>query len=223
MRSIPAWAGETRTYTGAIVLSVVYPRVGGGNAAALILPFYIAGLSPRGRGKPAVPFGPGILVRSIPAWAGETPGGKSPPQRTQVYPRVGGGNSVRRSPTTTARGLSPRGRGKRSISRSPPVVRRSIPAWAGETPAIIANSLMGRVYPRVGGGNEAGHQVFHPGGGLSPRGRGKPRSPARMSLRLRSIPAWAGETADGHTRTGTVTVYPRVGGGNATAFPTIIP
>ena len=95
-RSIPAWAGETRHDRGVGGQSGVYPRVGGGN------PFYAptiaagAGLSPRGRGKHAVPKRRKRVSRSIPAWAGETEPGTSAFLQYRVYPRVGGGNSYRR-------------------------------------------------------------------------------------------------------------------------------
>ena len=71
-RSIPAWAGETVSTGGLLTLATVYPRVGGGNLvnARFISSFH--GLSPRGRGKPAILVGLWKSVRSIPAWAGET-------------------------------------------------------------------------------------------------------------------------------------------------------
>ena len=90
--SIPAWAGETPPRGGIHHRRLVYPRVGGGNVIPRRLKTRAAGLSPRGRGK---------LFRrarrqhgrgSIPAWAGETPPPRGAGGRSQVYPRVGGGN-----------------------------------------------------------------------------------------------------------------------------------
>ena len=52
IRSIPAWAGETWRWASAIVIPMVYPRVGGGNVALGTALSIIFGLSPRGRGKP---------------------------------------------------------------------------------------------------------------------------------------------------------------------------
>ena len=70
--SIPAWAGETEPYPQLAGHKRVYPRVGGGNAVGLFVLPTIAGLSPRGRGKPGRLKPPCPPRRSIPAWAGET-------------------------------------------------------------------------------------------------------------------------------------------------------
>ena len=125
--SIPAWAGEPPTYSpvGTQPLMTVYPRVGGGTQKLISYPDVAIGLSPRGRGNPAMAthaqrvhprVGGGTtiysqsrtgasLTRSIPAWAGEPSGG-----------------------------LSPRGRGNR---RRPGASFRSIPAWAGEPTSTV--------------------------------------------------------------------------------------
>ena len=50
--------------------------------------------------------------------------------------------------------------------------------------------------------------------GLSPRGRGKLDVNAIVGYRMRSIPAWAGETACSQAQRRIAAVYPRVGGGN---------
>ena len=49
--SIPAWAGETLTFSAGLDSTVVYPRVGGGNPDFQCGPGFYCGLSPRGRGK----------------------------------------------------------------------------------------------------------------------------------------------------------------------------
>ena len=113
---------------------------------------------------------------------------------TEVYPRVGGGNSIQTVHQTRQEGLSPRGRGKLDI-RGQLIVRwRSIPAWAGETNYDGIRGGEYEVYPRVGGGN-ANNNVPHDNiGGLSPRGRGKRWECAPADDAPGSIPAWAGET-----------------------------
>ena len=50
--------------------------------------------------------------------------------------------------------------------------------------------------------------------GLSPRGRGKQVNTLPAVARLRSIPAWAGETEGVKAGVDKFQVYPRVGGGN---------
>ena len=90
----------------------VYPRVGGGNLALSGAAAKCVGLSPRGRGKLTIDILGMSIVRSIPAWAGETrllfPVGSI----IMVYPRVGGGNAGYSAHSRLRLGLSPRGRGK---------------------------------------------------------------------------------------------------------------
>ena len=152
--SIPAWAGETRAAALRCPGQRVYPRVGGGNAALLPLPWAAEGLSPRGRGK------------RFPDW---------PPTRIRdVYPRVGGGNGFAVGKEFVQGGLSPRGRGKRPGRKPWKAITRSIPAWAGETCCTTSSWAWNAVYPRVGGGNNIKVPADDVEGGLSPRGRGKP-------------------------------------------------
>ena len=70
----------------------VYPRVGGGNAAALERAEEPEGLSPRGRGKLSGYPSLTSFLGSIPAWAGETRRDFAANFADEVYPRVGGGN-----------------------------------------------------------------------------------------------------------------------------------
>ena len=91
-RSIPAWAGETTTFSRCNSSATVYPRVGGGNAPPSKRIGHVAGLSPRGRGKRRNHVRVHRRHRSIPAWAGKTSIGLGARRPGKVYPRVGGGN-----------------------------------------------------------------------------------------------------------------------------------
>ena len=173
-RSIPAWAGETATSTDTRLCEKVYPRVGGGNRRNGRLQWSLIGLSPRGRGKRLAGYSKGVGWRSIPAWAGETLIMQALEGAKGVYPRVGGGNEYITAGEAARRGLSPRGRGKRVEDVEKSIVVGSIPAWAGETARIHANTDGLPVYPRVGGGNEKVGDLVNHRRGLSPRGRGKP-------------------------------------------------
>ena len=113
-----------------------------------------------------------------------------------------------------AEGLSPRGRGKPGHYQSVDRRRGSIPAWAGETRAGMVGHLLGKVYPRVGGGNRSLVRRSRYPRGLSPRGRGKPSFGILPRRSKRSIPAWAGETGKVTAKEWIKEVYPRVGGGN---------
>ena len=192
----------------------VYPRVGGGNGSTTTPARSALGLSPRGRGKRRGDRAAADRIRSIPAWAGETNAGVTPPVMSAVYPRVGGGNGDTSGEAAKGVGLSPRGRGKPTARVNAYARARSIPAWAGETQCAGGKRPTCWVYPRVGGGNHCGNLNHCADGGLSPRGRGKPIALLKRSRRLWSIPAWAGETRARSRRCSPTAVYPRVGGGN---------
>ena len=127
--------------------------MGGGNKESRSSAVRINGLSPRGRGKHYLPTGGVIGIGSIPAWAGETLAQPALGSHIVVYPRVGGGNCAGPGTPLTAKGLSPRGRGKLRLTFLINAIIRSIPAWAGETCGGERRSSPEKVYPRVGGGN----------------------------------------------------------------------
>ena len=110
-RSIPAWAGEPPSFRQPAFRPPVYPRVGGGTRCRLSRHYSTHGLSPRGRGNPALPDSASASSRSIPAWAGEPVLGPVGCLFPSVYPRVGGGTAAPSSRRSPAAGLSPRGRG----------------------------------------------------------------------------------------------------------------
>ena len=110
-------------------------------------------------------------------------------------------------------GLSPRGRGNRSVWSSQRIELGSIPAWAGEPVTPCTNSKALGVYPRVGGGTQPDEHARRLVEGLSPRGRGNPLVPVRCRAGKGSIPAWAGEPVYGILNSSSKAVYPRVGGG----------
>ena len=66
--------------------------MGGGNWVAAACGGPPGGLSPRGRGKLKDLLNAVSVVRSIPAWAGETTANPCMSATEKVYPRVGGGN-----------------------------------------------------------------------------------------------------------------------------------
>ena len=69
--SIPACAGEPTLTSKLNNVPMVYPRVCGGAGLAGVLALSRAGLSPRVRGSPSVITCASVVVRSIPACAGE--------------------------------------------------------------------------------------------------------------------------------------------------------
>ncbi len=212
-RSIPAWAGEPPPGRGSRGRSRVYPRVGGGTHSISIRSRSTQGLSPRGRGNPRFCSIEVNSARSIPAWAGEPPRRLRLRRFPSVYPRVGGGTVPLCLAPPRRRGLSPRGRGNLIPFYLRVCRDRSIPAWAGEPPALVARLGPSEVYPRVGGGTCTLVNWLRKERGLSPRGRGNRQNQPSGVGSLRSIPAWAGEPASGSSGRNAGRVYPRVGGG----------
>ena len=111
-RSIPAHAGEPRSYYYRISFLQVYPRACGGTLGTLKAQLGDWGLSPRMRGNLSKHLVELERFGSIPAHAG--------------------GTSPLISPRTSKIGLSPRMRGNRAGRTFFDPFKRSIPAHAGE-------------------------------------------------------------------------------------------
>ena len=211
--SIPACAGEPPRHRRVCLPSKVYPRVCGGTSGPRHRTGHHRGLSPRVRGNLPAPVCWVWTGRSIPACAGEPRGIQGRRGGQGVYPRVCGGTArLAIMPSSTA-GLSPRVRGNLTFLQTHTTDIRSIPACAGEPSISVLVARVTAVYPRVCGGTMdiAEPQVIQ--AGLSPRVRGnRPRRPpyARTG---RSIPACAGEPAQGILGLARGKVYPRVCGG----------
>ena len=93
----------------------------------------VSGLSPRVRGKHVNHLVHVLLIRPIPAGAGETLRRSPPPNICWAYPRGCGGNTSIQSFGKTVVGLSPRVRGKLSADWVFFELPGPIPAGAGET------------------------------------------------------------------------------------------
>ncbi len=128
-RFIPAWAGNTVTPPGGVVLDPVHPRVGGEYRDQIKLDALNLGSSPRGRGIRAQHLRAERGDRFIPAWAGNTAYDYAVPMRfipawagntarrgrwlpaMPVHPRVGGEYDSAEIRRCHCHGSSPRGRG----------------------------------------------------------------------------------------------------------------
>ena len=93
--SIPAYAGEPTRPNRSWVCRAVYPRVCGGTNAPQPQLGVPGGLSPRMRGNRHVPASLVVIVRSIPAYAGEPSATQALRPAMRVYPRVCGGTPPR--------------------------------------------------------------------------------------------------------------------------------
>ena len=88
--SIPAWAGQPRLLQHPVHQVRVYPRVGGATSSPMVNRNSESGLSPRGRGNLTAAVDGYVLIRSIPAWAGQPHCHSGWLDKNTVYPRVGG-------------------------------------------------------------------------------------------------------------------------------------
>ena len=212
-RSIPAHAGEPPAIAAAQTRFKVYPRPRGGTFSFAPPASTGEGLSPPTRGnQPYVAIRRSIR-RSIPAHAGEPVFCSDWRVRQAVYPRPRGGTHVARHADVVVQGLSPPTRGNRSPYSPASTIRGSIPAHAGEPRTGARRAGAREVYPRPRGGTSRSASSRRARAGLSPPTRGnRPRrsSPTTISG---SIPAHAGEPADGEAERARREVYPRPRGG----------
>ena len=151
-RSIPACAGEPAQLTEQRISRAVYPRVCGGTGVNDVFGAAIEGLSPRVRGNRGQTQHFARGQGSIPACAGEPDVTSGSPGSIKVYPRVCGGTHGVAADCLLAHGLSPRVRGNPCQTRISKRCVGSIPACAGEPPAVHSGQAHRRVYPRVCGG-----------------------------------------------------------------------
>ena len=137
--------------------------------------------------------------------------------RLRVDPRVrgGAGDAARRG--DLGEGRSPRARGSRRDLGLRGAEVGSIPACAGEPPAVSDRPRLGRVDPRVRGGAIVMAWSLIGVAGRSPRARGSPQLLDQRCRQRGSIPACAGEPASARYRGTPGRVDPRVRGGAAAA------
>ena len=152
------------------------------------------GSSPRGRGKLLEFHRLVSLLGLIPARAGKTCPRPLPRARRAAHPRAGGENSRIGMRPAFHRGSSPRGRGKRARSTRWCAHRGLIPARAGKTLAVQADSIKHQAHPRAGGENRQRVEGADATAGSSPRRRGKPGTMTTRPASSRLIPARAGKT-----------------------------
>ena len=173
------------------------------------------GLSPLVRGNHSgSPFCL-LLLRSIPACAGEPIVSLLSVWCAGVYPRLCGETRRRGAGGQSLEGLSPLVRGNPRQIRFQPGHHRSIPACAGEPGLHTPAPPLWAVYPRLCGGTSLSIQPTTIEGGLSPLVRGNLRHQRAHLIRERSIPACAGEPRHAIPKIGFARVYPRLCGGTA--------
>ena len=172
------------------------------------------GSSPRMRGKQYAVLQLLLVLRIIPAHAGQTWWSRRGSGRLPDHPRACGANGVAAVSVPDGHGSSPRMRGKRPPS---PMVARSsriIPAHAGQTVPVLRSSSSHSDHPRACGANLFNTSDELMRVGSSPRMRGKPRLHPTESPYRRIIPAHAGQTFDLSIARKFTSDHPRACGAN---------
>ena len=191
-RIIPAWAGNRSKDHADRSSDSDHPRVGGEQVFNLFIQSTIAGSSPRGRGTVSLTSTSIVLLRIIPAWAGNS---ARRPRRTEAspdHPRVGGEQASFGKTSANRAGSSPRGRGTVVVVLAMHLPRRIIPAWAGNSAGHNFALSHRPDHPRVGGEQALVPASVSGNYGSSPRGRGTVVEPVVDADWIRIIPAWAG-------------------------------
>ena len=197
------------------------------------------GSSPRVRGK-LVGVGPcAVILRIIPARAGQTK--RKPRGRTGLpdHPRACGANAADNATKIGNAGSSPRVRGKLFGGHGIHGEMRIIPARAGQTTSFHPPNAMSPDHPRACGANRTAttnedvvigssprvrgkradvRRICAQGRGSSPRVRGKLCGKQVGRCRVRIIPARAGQTRWPGSRRCAPTDHPRACGANKTGI-----
>ncbi len=137
-----------------------------------------------------------------------------------VYPRWRGEHCSSCSITIKAGGLSPLARGTHFRRLQNARVRRFIPAGAGNTLLAFASSTLNSVYPRWRGEHAALRVHNLRVHGLSPLARGTHPHRWAVDIKIRFIPAGAGNTSPVLFWSSGLTVYPRWRGEHAASTNT---
>src|SRR5690606_6528280 len=116
----------------------------------------------------------GLLLRFIPACAGNTLPWLFLRYYVSIHPRMRGEHLLTAQQTYYERGSSPHARGTRLRSRCQTECGRFIPACAGNTTAQDDTHSQNSVHPRMRGEHSMGQKVSCWPNGSSPHARGTP-------------------------------------------------
>ena len=213
-RIIPARAGQTFQRSKTWQPTPDHPRACGANPFSGLAVALIAGSSPRVRGKPRFGRAESVVLRIIPARAGQTRCLYFCFFCCSDHPRACGANLELATSADVNAGSSPRVRGKLKQKQKTIICARIIPARAGQTVHWSAIASKSSDHPRACGANKYVPLDMKPADGSSPRVRGKPPALVDKSGGLRIIPARAGQTLSSTPILSACTDHPRACGAN---------
>ena len=200
----------------------VHPRACGEQFGSSWMYFFTDGSSPRLRGTAnSNPF-THLLIRFIPAPAGNSSMLRWPPWRRAVHPRACGEQCGVAVGVTGKTGSSPRLRGTVLSIKDHLPCNRFIPAPAGNSAASGIRACRPPVHPRACGEQRCFRDSRMSAAGSSPRLRGTVKSELEYNPRLRFIPAPAGNRHTWQFVSRPISVHPRACGEQAWAsFSTV--
>ena len=194
LRIIPALAGNTAGEPCKREVIPDHPRAGGEHEEIRDVCSRNSGSSPRWRGTPDRKRKTISHRRIIPALAGNTRDAPPSARWSSDHPRAGGEHDGYTVPVPCVLGSSPRWRGTPERPEIGEVLKRIIPALAGNTAWPARESPVRPDHPRAGGEHAKRRGVALRCFGSSPRWRGTP-PPMRLAAgHPRIIPALAGNT-----------------------------
>ena len=213
-RLIPAHAGKTRDSGWRELPDGAHPRSRGENALDSRRWSWEKGSSPLTRGKRSSGCTSPGEHRLIPAHAGKTSAVTGRYVTATAHPRSRGENTITRETPVVFCGSSPLTRGKRGTQMNPLTPIRLIPAHAGKTSNAAFGGAGCSAHPRSRGENRSTMSAPRGIVGSSPLTRGKQSRRLRARRRRRLIPAHAGKTTTGISRSNEDTAHPRSRGEN---------
>ena len=191
---IPALAGNTVRSMESCCWSGDHPRSRGEYSQPPTRSSSPLGSSPLSRGIPGTAAQTELQTRIIPALAGNTLSGVIVRCPGSDHPRSRGEYRSLRSLSLHCCGSSPLSRGIRHVQGQPRLVRRIIPALAGNTGTGRALDIICTDHPRSRGEYRRLGPHHSRGSGSSPLSRGIRSKNLRLKIDRRIIPALAGNT-----------------------------
>ncbi len=214
-RFIPARAGNSDGQRGRDHQHTVHPRACGEQMQNVAGRRPGRGSSPRVRGTVTPGRRPALRDRFIPARAGNRPASAIGISPGSVHPRACGEQIVQRSLFEASPGSSPRVRGTVALDGLIELVRRFIPARAGNSKMDWIASEAVSVHPRACGEQPSRSPAAFATAGSSPRVRGTGHRQGDRFLGQRFIPARAGNSSRLRRAARGKTVHPRACGEQA--------
>jgi len=156
----------------------------------------VPGSSPRTRGTLHGRQQPGVVLRFIPAYTGNSRATTAEPSTDAVHPRVHGELIIMTLSISPVTGSSPRTRGTPSRPSRTRTSRRFIPAYTGNSSTARSAPRAGPVHPRVHGELGWWNSGATTGAGSSPRTRGTHPPGRRPQPSPGFIPAYTGNSLE---------------------------